>query len=381
VRSSLGGAARSDTMVLASGIVVVTVTTVCVVFGANLSSLASDGARYGWAWDAAAVIGGGYGDGEPAAIHATLSGDPRVDSYSLLAFDSAARIDGHPLPIVVGFPGASEGSLPIISGRMPASPGELLMGSASADEIGLEVGDSVPIELPSAAVEIGFTDATVVGIGVLPNLGQLEADVTELGRGAYLLADTGPAAGIAAFVGVDLADGVDPSAFLTSIADQLPTWSQYGETPIAYDRPVRPPDIVNVDEMRNAPLWLGVVLGSALLIGSMMAVSVSVRERRREFAVLRSLGFCRRDLRAVVVWQAITTAVVGLVAGVPIGIVAGRVAWRRFADDIGVVPDASIPVAWIVALGGCIVGLTLLAAVAPSRIASRTAPALALRGA
>lgn len=381
MRSALGGATRSDVAVLASSVVVVAVTAACVVFGVNLSSLASDSERYGWEWDAAAVIGGGYGDGEPAAIDATLADDDRVESYSLLAFDSAARLDGDPLPLIAGFRDRSPISLPVISGRMPVAAGEVLVGRASAEAIGLAVGDVVPIEVPGAAVELGFREATVVGIGVLPTLGQIEADVTGLGRGAYLVVDGEPPVGVAAFVGIELADGVDPAVFMGSIGEQLPTWSEWDEAPITYTRPVRPPDVVNVGEMRNAPLVLGAVLGLALLLGSTLAVSVSVRERRREFAVLRSLGFVRRELIATVRWQAITTAFLGVLIGLPLGIVAGRVAWRGFASGIGVVPAAEIPVVWVTALAAAVVALTLLAAVVPGRLAARTSPAVALRGA
>ena len=315
----------------------------------------------------------------PAQIDVTLADDPRVESYALLAFDSAARIDGRPLPLVIGFPGRSMIRLPVIAGRMPTGPGEVLLGRLSADDMGLHVGDQVPIEVPGAAVALGFDRATVVGIGVLPALGQFEADVAGLGRGAYLVADGEPASGVTAFVGIDLADGVDAPSFLTSVQSQLPAWSQYGEPPITYSRPVRPPDIVNVGEMRNAPALLGIVLGLALLLGSMLAVTVSVRERRREFAVLGSLGFVRGDIRSAVRWQAITTAVIGVAAGLPLGVAGGRFAWRRFADDVGVVPVAGMPVAWLLVLCGGIVALTLLAAVVPGRIAARTSPALALR--
>ena len=71
----------------------------------------------------------------------------------------------------------------------------------------------------------------------------------------------------------------------------------------------------------------------------------------------------------------------GVLIGLPLGIVAGRVAWRGVASGIGVVPTAEVPVVWVTALAAAVVALTLLAAVVPGRLAARTSPALALRGA
>ena len=45
----------------------------------------------------------------------------------------------------------------------------------------------------------------------------------------------------------------------------------------------------------------------------------------------------------MVFWQATTVAIVGIVAGVPLGIAAGRVIWRVFAIRPGVVAVPVVP--------------------------------------
>ena len=44
-------------------------------------------------------------------------------------------------------------------------------------------------------------------------------------------------------------------------------------------------------------------------------------------------------MRRSVRWQGLALLTAGVVVGIPLGIVGGRVAWRYFADRLGVVPD------------------------------------------
>jgi ABC-type antimicrobial peptide transport system permease subunit len=64
---------------------------------------------------------------------------------------------------------------------------------------------------------------------------------------------------------------------------------------------------------------------------------------------------------------------------VPLGIAAGRVAWRSFASRLGVLTSPHTPLAWIALT---VVGAALVAVVAgafPARSAARTRPAVTLR--
>jgi ABC-type lipoprotein release transport system permease subunit len=104
----------------------------------------------------------------------------------------------------------------------------------------------------------------------------------------------------------------------------------------------------------------------------------SVRRRRRELALLKTLGLIRSQLAAVVSWQASATAVVGAMVGVPLGVVLGRVLWTFFARDIGAVPQATVPVLQVVLVGLVTVALANLVALGPARLAARTPAATVL---
>jgi ABC-type lipoprotein release transport system permease subunit len=125
------------------------------------------------------------------------------------------------------------------------------------------------------------------------------------------------------------------------------------------------------------------VLAGGLAAGAVAALGVtliaSVRRRRRDFALLKTLGFTRRQLAAAVAWQSTAIAVLGLVAGIPLGIVAGRLLWLAFARQLSAVPDPVVPVASLAL--ACLVALMLanLIAALPGRAAGRIPAAAVLR--
>ena len=72
-------------------------------------------------------------------------------------------------------------------------------------------------------------------------------------------------------------------------------------------------------------------------------IVTSVRRRRPELALFRTLGFTRRQLMLTVAAAASTAAVVGLVVGVPVGVAAGRWLWTLRAQDLAVAVVPRVP--------------------------------------
>jgi putative ABC transport system permease protein len=96
-------------------------------------------------------------------------------------------------------------------------------------------------------------------------------------------------------------------------------------------------------------------------------------------AVLKTLGLRRRQLRAIVAWQASTILVIAALVGVPLGVAAGQWAWASFASSVGFVPVTVVPVpALFLGLLALLTAGNLLAAM-PAAVAARTPPAAALR--
>ncbi len=141
----------------------------------------------------------------------------------------------------------------------------------------------------------------------------------------------------------------------------------------------RPAQIVNYRTMGTTPVLLagGLALGAVVALG--LALLASVRRRRRDLALLKTLGFTQRQLASAIAWQASIAAMVGIVVGVPVGIALGRWLWTLFAQEIGAVPAPTVPVSWVVVAGSAALVLANVVAAFPGRRATRTPTAPVLR--
>jgi ABC-type antimicrobial peptide transport system permease subunit len=109
-----------------------------------------------------------------------------------------------------------------------------------------------------------------------------------------------------------------------------------------------------------------------------LTLLTSVRRRRRDLALLKALGFTRRQLSELVAWQSTVSVAIGVVIGLPLGIVFGRAMWDLFAHELFAIPDPTVPV---LATGLVAVGSLLLAnliAAIPGRRAANTSTSLLL---
>jgi len=118
------------------------------------------------------------------------------------------------------------------------------------------------------------------------------------------------------------------------------------------------------------------VLGLAVLGQFGMS---SARRRRREFAMLKTLGLLRRQLAAITAWQVTALTVLALLVGLPLGVAVGHWAWALFANEVGLSTAALTPVTLVLFM----VPAAILAAVAVTlpagRYCARLSPAAALR--
>jgi hypothetical protein len=169
---------------------------------------------------------------------------------------------------------------------------------------------------------------------------------------------------------ISVVDGRLPRAALARYT------TKYGEDVAGQASPI---ELINFGESVNFPLLFGVALslfGAATLVHLLL---VSVSRRRAEAGLLKVLGFVRRQVAAVVTWQATAVVLVGRVMGVPLGIAAGKVAWRLFASNVGVVPVEVVQALPLILLAAAALAATNLLAVLPALRAARSRPADLLR--
>jgi ABC-type antimicrobial peptide transport system permease subunit len=143
--------------------------------------------------------------------------------------------------------------------------------------------------------------------------------------------------------------------------------------------PLAPTSLVNFGEAVDFPLIFGAMLAvfGAATLAHLLIVSVS--RRRREVGLLKVLGFVNRQVVSSVSWQATTLALVGVVVGVPLGLVVGRGVWNTFANNLGAVPVTVVPILLTAAITvGVLLGANVIA-IAPAWVATRSKPADLLR--
>jgi hypothetical protein len=279
------------------------------------------------------------------------------------------QLDGRPV-IVWGFT-SLRGTLgpQVVAGREPKSPNEIALGASSLDELGKSIGDTVRGDGPD-----GSHRYRIVGRGVFPKLDSAQplangAALTGAGF-ARLLSPTNLNIGTV-YAAVRDSPSADPATVEHRVADIADV-----------GRPFGPTVPVEVDRLRQVN-WLPVTLAGLLSLLALLAVGhalvTSVRRRRRDLAVLKTLGFDRGQIRATIAWQATTLALVGLIIGIPAGILVGSFVWRQVATGLGMATTPQIPVlALLLTIPAALVAVNLIA-YAPARAAARTRPAVALR--
>ena len=387
VRSAILGAALA---------VVVLIST--VIFGTSLDALVSSPRLYGWNWDYVLVAGGASGNMPAAQATRLLDSDRYVTAWSAGYF-STVSIDGQVVPVLGENPAAAV-QPPVLSGHRLVGSDQIVLGAVTLAALHKQVGDTVEVNQ-------GFTHPTqlrIVGTASLPTMGGGQIIHLEMGTGAVVAADLLPA-GVrnpfndpepgpeVAFIRVR--GGVPPGSVppeagggppvttgdaavrsLVKIGNQLTNNFNFG---VYVSNVLRPAEIVNYRSLGTTP----VVLGGALAAGAVTALALtlvaSVRRRRRELALLKTLGFTGRQLASAVAWQSSVAVGIGTLVGLPLGIVAGRSLWDLFAEDIHAVPSPSVP-GWYLALiaAGAMVLANLVAAL-PGRMAARTPTGLLLR--
>jgi ABC-type antimicrobial peptide transport system permease subunit len=148
--------------------------------------------------------------------------------------------------------------------------------------------------------------------------------------------------------------------------------------PIPVTSAALPRDLASFGRVDGLPIAVAAILG--VMAGAVLVYTLltAIRRRRRDLAVLKALGFLRRDVARTVTVQAMTLSALALVIGLPVGVLVGRFVWQRFVDWQGI---PSVPMVSVLALG--LIGIAVLVAAAliaalPAQFAARTSPAEAL---
>jgi len=263
----------------------------------------------------------------------------------------------------------------LLQGRAPHAGDEIVLGSSTLHEIRKRVGDTVAVDLGG-----GKTPMRVVGRAVFPAFGLGVFTPTGLGQGAAVSADAFPPGifepGTYSFLLIRFARDAQPEA-IKRIADAC-ALPDLAVNLCSSARTQPPPEIESYGRVKNLPWVLTGILGllAAATLGH--GLVATVRRRRRDLAILKTLGFVRGQVSSAVAWQASTFVAIALI-GIPFGVAAGRWAWTSLANQLGIPPEPRVPLLAVMATIPAAFVVANLVAALPGRAASKTPAALVLR--
>jgi ABC-type lipoprotein release transport system permease subunit len=365
---------------LAGTMLSVLAVTAALTFGANLVHVVDTPRLYGQRWDTAIdlwfrpII-------TPAQTQDRFGRIPAVSGWTF-GNHGIVSIGGVVVPAI----GLTAGRGPLLSptlleGRPARTDHEIVLGTSTLRQIGRHVGQAVTVTVIEGR---RFRDR-IVGRAVFPNFGRGDFTPTDLGQGAQTTAAAlQPRAAAPGqrlsfqFVLVRFTPGQPRAAAVAGFQRSMAGFCHGigGPCLVTDQRPNGITSYARIDGTPGALAALLAILGAAVL--GQFAV-VSGRRRRRDFAILKALGLLRRQVSSITAWQASTLTGLALLAGLPLGIVAGRWSWALFAHDLGIPAGAITPLPLVLLMVPAVILIANTVAFWPGRAAARLKPAEILR--
>ncbi len=353
-----------------------------LTFGASLDHLLASPQQQGWNWD---VLVGNPNDQNDRIAQAgpLLAHNRLVGAYSAIAILAGASqgnaiVDGKLVETLLAFD-PLKGSVypPLLAGHAPRADDQIVLGSQTLQMLHRHIGQTVEID------NTGGRPITlrIVGTMISPSVGDLFTN--NMGDGAWVYGPAirqheattpqnpnGPPATVFNLFAVRYAPGVSPAAAYASLRHD------FGATVL---RPLPAEDVLNLQSVDRLPTLLAglVVLLGVAAVGNTLVTAV--RQRRRDLAILRTVGFVRRQVAAVVAWQATWFSLVAVLLGIPLGVAGGRWAWNLVASSIGSVSPPVVPTLAICFVILAALVLANVIAAWPGWTAARVAPGVAMR--
>ena len=346
------------------------------VFGASLTHLTATPRLYG---DPEQL---GFNPANTALL-ASLEHDPAVTAITEGVGAGDVTVNGKIVGAIAGTPVKGPFLFSTVAGKLPVGDDQVGLGVSTMHLVGARIGSLVDITFATHSGAPHTEPYRVVSQVSFPQLGGF----VSLGRG--ILTTTAGLIHVACLPGPQLAlcrqkvanigGGGVRVTFVPGPSGKAALDHYMAAYPSITSLPLAPTSLVNFGEAVNFPLIFGAMLAvfGAATLAHLLAVSVS--RRRREVGLLKVLGFVNRQVVSTVSWQATTLALVGVLVGVPLGLVIGRTVWNAFANNLGVVPVAVVPLVLTAAITlGVLVGANLIA-IAPAWVATRSRPSDLLR--
>ena len=360
-----GGPLPSRSTIAAASLAIVGLLMSGVVL-ASYEGLVDNPDRFGVDWDV--QVGLFQFPGQADEAEAVLERDPDISGFAGVRAQDVLVVDGRDVSAMAFEPVAGGVPVQVLAGRAPTTSGEIGLGAVTMRRLGVSVGDRVEVpggDAPAATMR-------VVGNVVIPS-GGVDYELGP-GKGALVtpdvLASRYPATAFSQSFVLDLVEGVEPQRKAAALEETFP------DTVLVAPLPA---ELRNLRQVRELPAALAAVVVVLAVTALVHALTAVTRQRRRDLAILKTIGFTRRQLSRTVAWQSTVIVMVAIAVGVPLGVALGRWLWRFVSTQLGVVPHPLVPPVWVaVVVLGALVVANLIAAL-PGWRAARIPAAAVLR--
>ena len=278
---------------------------------------------------------------------------------------------GAPTIIVPAFPDEPERR--VVAGRAPSGSDEITLESDALKRSGLAVGDQTHLVVNGTPSEV-----TVVGEFTF---GTSMAGATLVAGDPDWIMGLAAPDGKVSQIEINMADGADAASVRQQITALLPDSARLQTRAERIDEQNAYVESI----LGYVQTFLLVFVVLAMFVGSfiiMNTFAMSVRQRQKEFALLRAVGASPASVFGTVLFQAVVIGLVGSLIGVAGGVgltrllVAGLEAYGMPLPGGGV-PMTSGVIATSIAIGLLV---TIVGALLPARDAALTPPVEAMRG-
>ncbi len=264
-------------------------------------------------------------------------------------------------------------TLQLESGSWPGDD-EVVIDVSTASKKGLEVGDEIGVQSEGPIERVRISG--LVRFGGADSIGGATLAGFDLPTAQRLFDKEGKLDQIR----VAAAQGVTPEQLVADIEPILPAGTQV-KTSTEQARDDAEGTNQFISFLRGFLLAFG---GIALFVGSFVianSLSITIAQRTREFATLRTLGASRRQVLRSIILEALVVGVTASVVGVVLGLALAKGLFGLF-DAVGfTLPNSGLLFEPRTAVIGIVTGVlvTLLASLRPAIRATRVPPIAAVR--
>jgi putative ABC transport system permease protein len=264
--------------------------------------------------------------------------------------------------------------LNVLEGRWPTAAHEVVIDAGTADDDGYAVGDTV--EIATLQPKRKFELVGVAQYGSLDSLGNASFAVFTVPAAQELLEREGQYDAISAAA----VEGVSEDELVGAIAPALPESAEVVSATAEAEEAV--------DEVSEFTSFFRYFLlafaGIALFVGAFVifnTFSITVAQRTREFATLRTIGASRRQILGSVILESLVIGLLASVIGIGLGVLLAEGIEALFRS-LGVelpTADRVFALRTVVVALAVGMGITLAAGLFPAIRATRVPPIAAVR--